>query len=315
MAIPLDNRQINNLLTSTLDAYRSELIDNYFVSNALFVRLTSKNKVKFEGGEEIRSHFIYDKLNGGSYGKGDTFGTSFKEFMTDLRLDWKRNYVELSMDGLDEAKNRSAARIFSYADTLRETAKMTLPDNVGYQLYGNGTGNNGKDIDGVQIAINDTGTYGGITRGATGPGAGIKSIINTTGGPYANTMIQNAIGDATIGKETPDLIITTQAIYNKIWAQSQTSERNAPSDLRRIGFKTVQFNGGPDVVVDNHCPAGQIHLFNTNFIEFHCLTGFEMHLRGPFDLHIQDAWTGQYIQYSNLVVKSPRLQSRIENVT
>lgn len=315
MTIPLDNRQITSLLSATLDAYRSEIIDNYFVSNALFVRLTSKNKVKFVGGDEIRSTFIYDELDGGSYGKGDTFSTDFKEVMTDLRLPWKRNYVQLSLDGLDEAVNRGAARIRNYAETMKDVAKMTLPNKVGYQLYGDGTGNAGKDIDGVQIAINNTGTYGGVTRAATGPGNAIKSVLNTTGGPYAHTMVQNAVGACTIGKMKPDLIITTQTIFNKIWAQSQTSERNTPSDLRKVGFDTVRFNNGIDVVVDNHCPAGQIHIFNTDYIEFHCLQGYELKMRGPFDLHLQDANTMQYIQYSNLVVKSPRLQNRIENVT
>lgn len=314
MSIPLDNRQITNVVTSTLHAYRTEIIDNYFVSNALFVRLNSKNKIKFEGGDEIATHFIYAKLGGGSYGRGDTFNTDIVEFMTDMRLPWKRNYAPIAMDGLDQAKNRGAQRIFSYVDTLKEVAKMTLADNLGFQLYGDGTGNNGKDLDGLMIAINNTGTYGGITRGVTGPGAAIRSPINTIGGPYSNTMVQNAIGSVTIGRQKPDLIITTQNIFDRIWARSQPTERNVAEDMRKIGFESVRISGA-DVVVDNHCPVGQMHLFNTDYVEYWCLTGNDFTVRGPFDLHDQDAWVGQYIVYSNLLVKSPRLQTRIENIT
>lgn len=314
MALPLDDRQLNNLIISTLDEYRAELIDAYFVSNALMARLMAKNKVTSVGGAEIRSHFIYDKLNGGSYGRGDTFGTGFKEFMTDLRLDWKQNYVDLSMDGLDEAKNREAKQVFDYTKALKDTAKLTLQDNLGYQLYGDGSGNSGKDITGLKIAVNDTGTYGGVLRAATGPGAAIKSNVNLTGGPYNNSMVQNAIGAVTIGREQPDLIVTTQTIFNKIWGQSQPSERNTAQDLRKIGFRTVEISGA-DVVVDNHCPAGEMYLLNTNYLEWKCLRGFEMKLRGPFELHIQDAWTGQYITYGNLLCTSPRMCARIENIS
>lgn len=312
--IPLDNREITNVVSSTLDAYRSEIIDNFFVSNALFVRLNARNKIKFEGGEEIRSHFIYAGLGGGSYGPGDTFSSEIKEFFTDMRIQWKQNYAPMAMYGLDQAKNRGAQQIFSYTETLKEVCKMTLNDNVGFQLYGDGTGNGGKDLDGLKIAVNDTGTYGGIARSTTGPGAAIKSPINTTGGPFSFTMVQNAIGSVTIGKQKPDLLVTTQDIFNKIWARSQPTERNSAEDLRKIGFETVRISGA-DCVVDNHCPAGEIHLFNTDFIEYWCMTGNDFRLRGPFDLHNQDAWIAQYIIYSNLMVKSPRLQTRIENVT
>lgn len=314
MTIPLDNRQITNVVSATLDAYTDEIIDNFFVSNPLFVRMASRDKVVFKGGEEIRSRFIYGGTGGGSYGAGDTFDTDIKEFMTDMRLDWKRNYAPLAMDGLDVAKNRDYYRIVDYSETLKDVAKMTLADNIGYQLYRDGKGNAEKDIDGVKIAINDTGTYGGITRSTTGPGAAIKSTINTTGGPYTHTMVQNSIGDATIGNRRPDLITTTQTIFNKAWAQSQPSERNVAEDLRSVGFESLRISGA-DLVVDNHCPAGEIHIFNTEFIEFWCLEGNEFYLRGPFDLHTQDRWVAQYIMYGNLVCKSPRLQSRIENVT
>ncbi len=314
MALPLDDRQINDIVTTTLQEARKELIDAFFVSNALLVRLMSKDKVTSEGGEEIRSNFVYDEMDGGSYGKGDPFGANFKEFMTAMRLRWKRNRAEFSLDGLDVAVNRGASKVIDFAMSVKDNAKRSLLNKIGYQLYGDGSGNNSKDIDGLKIAINDTGTYGGIVRSATGPGAAIKSVVNTAGGPYNNAMVQSAIGSATFGRDTPDLIITTQAIFDKIWTISQTSERNTAEDMRRVGFKTVEISGVP-VVVDQHCPAGEMYILNTDFLEWRCQKGKEMYLRGPFDLHLTDASAGQYIQYSNLVCTGPRYQTRIENIT
>ena len=312
MALPLDNRQINTLVASTLDAARSEIIDNFFVSNGLFTRLVGKEKVRVEGGEEIRSHFIYGGVPAGPYGEGQPFGSAVPEFITDLRLDWKMNRAELAMHNLSQAKNRGAYRIFDHVAAMKQTAQMSLSDTVGKQLYTNAA--DPLAIDGLKSAINDTGTYGGVTRGATGPGAAIKSYVNTTGGPFSFTMVKNAMGRATIGKSKPDLIVTTQTIFDKMWAQSQPSERNVAEDLREVGFDSIRISSA-DVLVDNNCPDGEIFILNTDFVEFWCMSGNEFRLRGPFDLHLQDSWVAQYILYANLLVKSPRLCARIENVS
>lgn len=313
MAIPLSVEQINNLVVTTLEAYRPEIIDNFFLSNALMVRLRTKNKVLWKGGREIQFRFIYDKLGGGSYGQGDPFDITLREFMTYARLPWKRNYVPMTMDGLEDAENSGAHEIIDYTATLKEVAKMTLDDNTGHQIYGDGTGNEQKDLDGFKIAVNDTGTYGGITRGSEGPGKAISSFINRAGGPFSFSMVNSALGKATIGRQRPDLITTTQEIWDKAADRSQASERNRAEDLREVGMESIRIYGA-DMVVDQHCPDGEMHLHNTNFIEYWVMNGNDFRLRGPFDLHNMDAWTAQYVVYSNLVVKSPRLQTRVENV-
>lgn len=301
-------------MTSTLYEYKSEIVDNYFKSNALFVRLRSRNKVTVDGGTDVRRHFIYAKLGGGSYGIGDQFDTATREFMTDLILPWKRNYVPLSMDGLEEVQNRGVAKIFSYTDTLKNVAKMTLADNIGDQLYGDGSGNGGKDIDGLRIAVSDAGTYGGVPRATSGPGAAIKSYVNTTGGRFSFTMVREAVSRTKIGSEQVDLIICNENMFDKFWARSQPSEYNKAEDMRQIGFDSVRF-GKADVVTDDKCPDGEIWGLNTNYIEYTVSQGRDFYLRGPFDIANQDMWTAQYLVYSNIVVTAPRLMFRIENVT
>lgn len=319
MALPTDSRQINNIVTTTLDAKRPRLIDNFFTSNPLFVRLRDRENIRVEGGEQIDTPIIYGGLGGGSYGKGDTFDTSFTEFMTDIRLDWKQNYAPMAMDGLEAAKNRGAARIIDYTDAMMQAARMTLADNVGDQLYTTGTGNQSKDITGLKAVIDVNGgtvtTYGGITRAATGVGNAVNAgSVNTTGGAFSLSMVNTEFGNVTIGMEKPDLIVTTQTIWNKFWERSQPSERNQAGDMREIGMESVRFNGA-DVVVDNHCPSGEIYVLNTKYLEFWILSGNDFRFRGPFDLSNQDAWVGQIVLYANLVCTSPRLQARIESVT
>lgn len=313
MALPLDNRQVNNIVSTTLDERRPELIDNFFTGNALLLKLYKDNRVVVKGGDQIQTSFIYGQVDGGAYQRGDPFSSSITEFMTQLRQDWKMYYGAMNWHGLDVAKNQGAAAVIDYTDAVMTNARMTLENKFGNDLYGSGGA--GK-VDGLDLAISDSGTYGGITRDTSAQGTAIKSIINTTGGPFSLPMVNTSYGDATLGNEAPDLIVSGQVIFNKVWERSQPSERNTPGGVRSIGWKgnTVTFNAA-EWVVDNHCPAGEIWILNTRYLELVILSGRDFKVRGPFDLHLEDASVGQLILTCNLVVKAPRLQSKIKSVT
>mgnify|MGYP001571636943 CR=1 FL=1 len=315
MAIPLDNRQISNVVATTIDVRMKDLVDNHFNSNPLFVRLRTRGNIDSRGGEKIRRSFVYAGLGGGSYGKGDTFDTSYKEYQTDLLFDWKRNYAPLAIDGLDVAKNEGAHRVRDITNDMMDVAELTLADNIGGQIYGDGTGNASKDLDGLAIAVSTTGTYGGIARAATGPGNKNKGNVNSTGGALSLSMIRSSIGDATIQPERTDLIITTQDLWDKLAdrvdARQQTGEGN---DMKKVGISAINFDGA-DVVVDSHVASGEMWGLNTKYVEYWVLTGHDFQVRGLFDLHNEDGQVGQIIVYSNLVVRAPRLQWRIQNIT
>lgn len=316
MAIPLDTRTLNNVVSSTLDAQRSVVQDLFFKSNPLLMRLHARNQVKHEGGDRITATFIYAGLGGGSYGKGDTFDTDFKEFMTQGRFDWKRNYAPLAMDNLDMLKNGGVAKVIDLVQAMTKTAALTLADNLGTQMFSDGTGNNGKDVDGLGNAISLTGSYGGITRGADAVGTAIKAAdANTTGGAFSLTMMNNEFGLATVANEMPDLIVTSQAIWNKWWDRTQPQQRfEGKTDTASIGFRRFEFNGA-DVVVDSHVPAGSVYFLNTKYWEFWVMPGRDFTLRDRFEIYNQDAWVSQMLLYGNLICTGPRFQAVVSNVS
>ena len=315
MALPTVTQQINNIVATTFDVKKKRVVvDGFFTDNPFFVRLNTKDKIKWRGGNQIRSTFIYDQLPGGSYGKGDTFNLQYTEFLTDLVLNWKRYHADAAIDGLDEAINRGEMALVDLVETMMEVQKRTLANYVGTDLYGDGTGNQGKALDGLGIAVGATGTYAGITRDTSKQGTAITSYANTTGGPFSLTMVNTAIGAIRFGNEKPDLILTTQTIWNRFWERSQTSERNVAEDLRAIGFDSVRFNGA-DVVVDPHCPSGYIWLLNTKYMEFWVLEGKDFYLRGPFEVHNEDARVWQCVTYCDLVCTGPRFQGFISSVS
>ena len=331
MAIPTDSRSINNILATTLDAKLPRLTENFFNTNAFVQRLLQRaaggeTTVKYRGGAEIRSSIIYNGLPSGSYGKGQTFGTNFTEFMTDLQFSWKRMRTEINVDHMDVRKNMgSAAQIMDYVEVLAKNAVMSLKNEMGTELFGDGTGNGSLNWDGLLNAIDDGtnySTYGGITRNSTtgDPGNAIKAYFNSTATTFSLSDVNTAYGQVRFDDAKVDLIITTQTLWNKFWERVQPADRNSPGPLREVGFETIRFNGA-EVVVDSHCPANSIFGLNTAFIELWLMEGCDFVRRGAdfgpngFPVFNQDAFVDQLICYGNFIVPGPRYCFQLQNRT
>lgn len=331
MALPTDGRSINNILSLSLDAKLPRLTENFFGTNAFVQRLLQRasageTTVKYRGGAEIRSTILYNGLPSASYGKGDTFVTNFTEFVTDLQFQWKRMATVINVDHLDVRKNMgSAAQIMDYVEVLAKNAVMSLKNEMGTELFGDGTGNSSKNWDGLLNAIDDGSTYttyGGITRSSTtgDPGNAIKAYFNSTATTFSLSDVNTAYGNVRFDDAKVDLIVTTQTLWNKFWERVQPSDRNAPGPLREVGFETIRFNGA-EVVVDSHCPANSIFGLNTAFIELWLMEGCDFVRRGEqfgpngFPVFNQDAYVDQLIAYGNFIVPGPRYSFQLQNRT
>ena len=146
----------------------------------------------------------------------------------------------------------------------------------------------------------------------------IKGVYDATGGALSTSAVNVHFGNATIQPEKPDLITTTQTLWNKLWDRVTPAQRypQGPNfdDVAQIGFDAINFNGAA-VVVDSHVTAGSLFGMNTKRIklimhqqrDFH-FTGFKIPLA-------QDAIVGQILWAGNLVVAAPRLCFQMRGLT
>ena len=317
MAVLSETTSFKNFVTSTARNRRPGLIDNFFSSNPVFAMIRRNKAVELDGGEAIYENFVYAGMGGGSYGRNSSFDTSTREFSTAMKFDWKFNYTPVNLSTIDVELNDSPQRVFNLVDAAMQNAEMTLMDNLGTQLYADGTGNSSLDIDGLGNGVSQSGDYGGITRNTTAndPGKALRAgADDTTGGQLALASMNVQFGNCVVGKEKPNLIPTTQNLWNKIWSRSQPSERNASSVMREIGFESVRFNGA-DVTVDSHCPAGTIYLLNMNEHVLYVHRKWDMRFRGFMEQVHQQTQIGQVILWGNYLIRSPRTNGKMSSIT
>lgn len=308
MAIPQDTRFITQVVASTLDEVRPDLVDNLFRSNALFARLYQKGKVVLDGADEIRIPFIYDRLPGDWYTGLGPFAVTQKEIITSLRFNWKSVYTSITLPGLDVFKNSGPYRSFDLVAAQLTTARMTLADKLGTAIFNDGT--NSAQLTGLRGAIGTSGTYGGITRDSSVVGTAVQGNVDTTGGAITLPFINSLMGTASRGgAEKPDLLVTTQTLWDAVWARVQPQQRYpnpSQQDIANVGFDVININGAA-LVADSHCPDGHLFGLNTNYIEFYVGQGYDFYVRGPFPLQVQDGFTAQVLMYCELALQAPGL--------
>ena len=319
MAPPSRTQTLNNLVTSTYENRRPGLVDQFFGSAPLLAYIRKRENVSLKGGTDIRENFVYADFPASSYGRGTEFDTSTKEFSTAMIFDWKFNYTPVNLDVIDVDLNDSAEAVFDLVEAAMETGELSMVDEMSSQLFSDGTGNGGLDMDGLANAVSRSTSvaYGGITRSATAgtPGAALRAgVENTTGGALSLAQTNSDYGSCVIGREKPDLMVTTQTLWDRFWERSQASERNKPESDRDIGFESVRFNAA-DVTVDSHCPSGFLYFLNTKWFKYYTHSKWDFRFRGFFEPSNQQRQIGQIVAWGNTVCRSPRLQGVASSLT
>lgn len=264
------------LLSTTLKKYRRTLTDNIHKSNAVFYLLKKKGAVRVEdGGERIVEPLMYGKnTTAGSYSGYDSLDTTPQEGIDSAEYNWKQYSASITIDGKTERQNKGASRIIKVLKAKTTQAEMSLTEELSEGLFSNGTGNSNKDLTGFQAMISPSGTYGGINSAThTWWQAGNESTSEALGLPKMRTGFNTAsVG----GKDTPNLIITTQTLFESYeglftnvavtGSNARSGDFSTPSEGQKTmadgGFQTLGYKGVP-VVWDEQCPSGTMYFANT----------------------------------------------------
>lgn len=147
----------------------------------------------------------------------------------------------------------------------------------------------------------------------------LNSFTNRAFNAFTLNDIQNAFGQAWFGNDFPDLMVTTQSGFNKIWNATQPQQRymDDNSDVAKVGFKAFRFNGVADVVVDKYIPSdgtnGIMFGLNTRYLEFYVSSNpkFSFGFTGFKDAQATIDLAGQFIWSGDLICPNPRTSFKL----
>lgn len=300
------------------------MVDDVYKSSPLFTRLRSKNAERFEGGTAIRHPIMYAKLKGGAFTRGGSFDTSYVQTDTALEVNVKFYYVNCTLFGTDNVLNRGNEAAMSLVESKMVNASGRMADLLGTDIFLDGQGTNSSSIavDGLDAAVDDGTTYpsyAGVTRAdiASGANAGINAYVATVP-TLSLAATQTAYGASWFGREHVDLLIMTQSIWDILWNKIQPQQRfrEESSDVAKIGFQSMRFNGA-SATVDQLCPTGFMYGLNTKFIQFWITTmpKYQFGFTGWKEAQNTDDVAGQYLFGGNLLVVGSRFMFKLKGIT
>ncbi len=318
--------------TTTQSKLLPKVVENALSGNVLTMKLMDKF-VTWNGGTSIDVAVNLETYNQlGSYAGADLLSTTQQNTRQRASFVPSQVYCSLTVTGIQQAINKGDAAVIDLIAAEMEQRANDLKDDIGRQIYSDGTGNSSKDILGLNAAIDDGSnvvTYGGISRNTF---TNWKSNLTAQSGSLSLANMAADVDAAQVGTDMPDLMVCPKAVWTIYEAllTPTVSHQVRPLEFRLTregshtianlggnqGFRALTFRGIP-VVSDEKCPAGNMYTLNTEFLKFYKIpnarhttikNGFAWtDWKEPIN---QDAVVGQLLLYGQLVCTSPRRQAR-----
>lgn len=261
------NANFDTLLATTLANYRDQLTDNIFTARPLTFHLMDKGRIRMlDGGTKIVEPLIYGQNSTvGSYSGYDTISLTAQEGISAAEYDWKQYAASIAISGIEEAKNNGEAAILNLLEAKVMQAEESMREGFNQMFFGDGTGNSGKNWNGLGNLIESGNTVGGINSASGQGNDWWRSYEENTAGALTLAQMSTAYNSVSVGNDHPDMVLTTQTLFEKYESLLQPQLRYTDTKTADAGFQNLLFKAAP-VTYDAHAPAGTVFFLNSKYL-------------------------------------------------
>ena len=303
------NPNFDALLSTTLANYRDQLTDNVFTARPLTYFLMDKGRIRMvNGGTKIVEPLIYGSNSTvASYSGYDSLSLTPQQGITAVEYEWKQYAASITISGIEEAKNNGEQEIINLLEAKIMQAEESLREGFNQMFFGSGTGNSGKDWNGLGNIVEASGTVGGIDRSTE---TWWRSYEENTATALTLAQMATAYNTVSVGNDHPDMILTTQTLFEKYEALLVPQLRFTDTRTADAGFQNLLFKAAP-VAYDVHAPAGTMFFLNSKYLTLvgHSQKWFaQTAFVSPEDV---DAKYALIMCYGNLTCRNAKKQGKL----
>jgi len=307
----------DDIFTTTLLNVRREIIDQVFNDFVTWFWLRENNRVRIlDGGEMIKEHLSFQKNTTAEfYSMYGTLTTTPITPLTSALYEWKEAAVTVAIARKEERQNSGKHQILPLLQARIDNARMSLVDVFAAALYATTQVTN--TIESLDILIDATSTVGGIDR--TGTGNGFWQATVTASGSAAAQLLSDmrtAYNDASssAASDAPDLITTTQSVYESYEGLLTPQQRFSDSKLAAAGFESLKYKQAA-MVFDDKIATGRMYFINSKYIHLNVdsMTDFAI---SPFvKPYNQVARWAQILWMGNVTTNRPGRMVKLTGIT
>lgn len=280
------------------------IVDEVTTSMALLMKMKEMGRMKsIDGGTQIDQPVEYARNSSVMNYSGDqTLNTAYNEKRTVLRFDWKQKSGAITITGLQEIQNAGAAKVLDHLEAETKTCKRDLKHSFATGIYSAGT--DALELTGARVFVNTTSSYGGLSQSTE---SWLQAKVDSTTTALSLGKMQERWEACKEDSDKPNLITTTETIYNSFWSLLQPQQRFTDSKTASAGFDNLMFNSAP-VLEDSYVPSGYMYFWNLNHLKL--VSSNQRPFPGELQDFVkptnQDARTALILWAGELVCDEPR---------
>ena len=268
----MPNPNFDAVLTTTLRNYNTKLADNVLNNNEFLRYMKTKGRVMLDGGSVITEELMYAENDTVTSFSGlDAISLDRQDDLTAAEYNWKQVGGSVVMSSTDMLRNSGRSKIIDLLKAKIQVCEKTISNRVATMLFGDGTGNAGKDFLGLDAIVSTTpavGVLGGIDR-SLAANVFWRNQADTAGfsfaaaGPSRFSAMHRSLMR---GADKPNLIVCGTDVYGYMQGTAYNRAFHANPALADMNFHALMFEG-IDVIFDPNCPSDRAYFLNTEYLK------------------------------------------------
>ena len=276
----------DRVLSTTQSKLMPKLVDTILNSNVLATRVLGK--AKKWSGEKIKMPIKYTtNSTGTSFAGFDTFSTSASDTRVNLEYSPKFYQITTALPMDELAVNATDEKIMDLMGVELKSSAQDMADGIGTLFYSDGTGNGGKDFQGLGNIVDDgttAATIGGLSRTTY---TTLRSTVTASSGTLSLAKMSTLYNAITSGAQKPTLGLCSETVFSLYESLLQPQERvvkdvsivreggnmgkeSSQGLIGGTGYVGLYFKGFP-VLADEKATSGVLFFINEDYLNWYAL--------------------------------------------
>ncbi len=224
-----------------------------------------RGSVMLQGGESIRGNAMLSLNNTAKRIANYTpINLTPQENASIAQIEWRSIAASITIADEELLKNQASdTQITNLLTEKTKSAMTAVEDKLSSDMFSDGTETN--QVTGLEAAVLNSGTYAQINS-TTNPQW--KADVTTSVGAFATngkTNMYEMINTISFGIKKPDLLVTTQSIFESYHNTLDDQIRYTSTRVLDGAGVLLDFSGVP-VIFDRDCPSGTMYALNSDNI-------------------------------------------------
>ena len=277
----------NALLTTTLQNFRQQLVDNFSDATPLMWWMTSNGRKRtYSGGQSIEVPLMYGSTQVQPFSGYDNLLTEPAEGIAPATFIAKKYQVPIVISRDHETDNMGESAIINLLEAKVKQAEISFKEEMNRDMINNGysglagVGTNPPDplrltglFDFLQTAAG-TRPYGGIANSNTWWNNQVQD--NASGGAAGLiTKMRTLYLDCSRGSDAPDLVLCDQATYELYESALVDDKRFVNTNAADAGYESLMYRA-TTILFDRDMPADTLVMLNSNYITLYVHSDVDM---------------------------------------